>query len=237
MEQASLYLLCAKNYYNGTGDLATLNSVNTSLKYCMDIQLKQAVANGYKLEFCADETEICGAIDVSASGIQTLTGAQQNYWSMSSVALSSAALNFYIQYLSLRGDNPVSYYNAQSGTTLNLNTELTNLENAMDINYWRTDVLAMYSYFNGVTGFLQLVPGSDTGFDGHDLGYLLWGLVDIGDSNKTAVYNALVNGSTSNCWGSFNEDYNANGVPNSHDVRMLEIGCNISAIVKYWDLR
>lgn len=283
VEQTSLYLLCARDYYNATGDLATLNSINASLKYCMDIQLKQAVNNSYRIEFNGDETEICGAVNVTASGISQGTGAL-NFWSLPSVALCTAALDFYIQYLNLRGDNPASYYNSQTSTTMNLNTEKTNLMNSMDTNFWRTDVpeipngfhdtfrkksdnswpakrivnfnlmpiyfgtpyaysdrkakdvTAIKQYFNSTTGFLQLVPGADTGFDGHDLGYLLWSLVDVGDASKTDVYNALVNGSTSDCWGSFCEGYSTTGAPNSHDVRTFETGCNISAIAKYWNL-
>jgi hypothetical protein len=100
----------------------------------------------------------------------------------------------------------------------------------------KKDVEAIAYYFNPTTGFLQLVPGADTGFDGHDLGYLLWGLVEIDDPRKEEVYKALVNGPTADCWGSFNEAYDTTGHPNGHDLRSLETGVNISAIAKYWDL-
>ena len=99
------------------------------------------------------------------------------------------------------------------------------------------DVSAMAHYFDEKTGFLQLVPGADTGFDGHDLGYLLWSLVEVGNPQKTEVYHALVNGPTADCWGTFNEAYTAKGKPNDHDLRTLESGCNVSAIAKYWDLK
>ena len=83
---------------------------------------------------------------------------------------------------------------------------------------------------------MPLVPGADTGFDGHTLGYLLWGLVDIGDSRAEAVHRALVNGPTVDCWGSYAEAYDAKGGANGHDLRTFETGCNISAIAKYWRL-
>jgi hypothetical protein len=98
------------------------------------------------------------------------------------------------------------------------------------------DVDAIAHYYNAKTGFLQLVPGQDSGFDGHDLGYLLWDLIAVGDPRKDEVYQALVNGPTADCWGSFNEAYDTNGVPNAHDLRSLETGVNVSAIAKYWGL-
>jgi hypothetical protein len=119
------------------------------------------------MEFCGDETEICGAVDVTASGMaHRFKPAADNYQ----------------------------------------------------------------------TGFLQLVPGADTGFDGHTLGYLLWGLVDTGRPEARAVHDALVNGPTADCWGSFAEAYSKEGVPNDHDLRTFETGGNISAIAKYWGL-
>jgi hypothetical protein len=97
-------------------------------------------------------------------------------------------------------------------------------------------VRAIAHYFDEKTGFLQLVPGSASGFEGHDLGYLLWGLVEINDPRKDEVYKALVNGPTVDCWGSYNEAYDSNGNRNDHDLRSLETGVNLSALAKYWNL-
>jgi len=198
-------------------------------------------------------------------------------------ALCPASLDFYIEYLHARGEDPANYQNSLSLTTMNLPSEMSKLLKAMDDTFWRTDVPesrggfhdafrrksdmawplkrivnftlmpvyfgapysiqgkaddvgAMAQYFDPKTGFLQLVPGIDDGFDGHDLGYLLWGLVEVGDARKTEVYQALINGPTADCWGSFSEAYNAKGSPNNHDLRTLETGCNVSAIAKYWNL-
>ncbi len=98
------------------------------------------------------------------------------------------------------------------------------------------DVQAMAGFFDPKTGFLPLVPGADTGFEGHDLGYLLWDLVEIGDWRKDEVYAALVNGPTADCWGSFDEAYDQKGHRNGHDLRSLETGINLSALAKYWGL-
>jgi hypothetical protein len=250
----------------------------------MDVQLKDAVANGYKLPFNGDETEICGAVNVSPSGVAMGPPANKQDWSLSSVASCAASLDFYIEYLRARGEDPAHYHNSLTGTTLDLPAEMSRLLKAMDDDFWRTDVpeipggfhdsfrkksdmswplkrivnftlmpvyfgtpfapdrkardvSAIAQYFDRKTGFLQLVPGADTGFDGHDLGYLLWSLVEVGNPKKTEVYQALVNGPTADCWGSFNEAYNATGERNGHDLRTFETGCNVSAIARYWDLK
>jgi hypothetical protein len=71
---------------------------------------------------------------------------------------------------------------------------------------------------------------------GHDLGYLLWGLVATGDSKKAAVYDALVNGPTTGRWGTYHEAYSADGTPNVNGLRSFETGVNLSAIGKYWNI-
>jgi hypothetical protein len=282
VEVTALYLLAARDYYNATHDLQTLTNADHSLRYAMDIQLKQAVTNGYKLEFSGDETEVCGAVDVGATGFDWKLS---RYWSMSSIALCSASLDFYIQYLTAKGANPASYLNSQDNRPLNLNDELGRLKDALEKDYWRTDVpefpggfhdwfrvksdgswpqapvvnftlfplyygtplkyperagkdvSAVKQYFNKKTRLLPLigVPGGKS--LGHDLGYLLWGLVAVGDSQKAAVYDALVNGPTAGCWGTYNESYDGDGVPNANNgLRSFETGVNISAIAKYWGL-
>ena len=100
------------------------------------------------------------------------------------------------------------------------------------------DAAAIAHYFNEKTGFLPLVPGPvETGFEGHDLGYLLWALIEVNNPKKYVVYQALVNGSTPDCWGTFNEAYGADGGRDGNGLRSLETGCNVSAIAKYWNLR
>jgi hypothetical protein len=59
-------------------------------------------------------------------------------------------------------------------------------------------------------------------------------LVAAGDSRKTAVYDALVNGPTVGCWGTYHEAYQTNGTPNANGLRSFETGVNLSAIGKYW---
>jgi hypothetical protein len=61
-------LIAARDYYDGTHDLDTLKSIHKTLQYCMDIQLKEADANGFKLSFNGDETEMCGVVNPSPSG-------------------------------------------------------------------------------------------------------------------------------------------------------------------------
>jgi hypothetical protein len=284
VEEPALYLLCARDYYHATHDLRTLNAVHKSLQHCMDIQLKDAIANGYKLGFNGDETEICTAIDLTPAGTVMSFHAENQDWSLVSISLCAASLDFYMEYLQARGEDVTAYRNSQNGMVLNLNTELAHLLKAMHTDFWRTDVpglpggfhdsfrltstgawplmrianlilmpvyfgtpypedekikdvAAIAPLFDKKTGFLQLVPQAHNGFLGHDLGYLLWCLVEVDNPEKTEVYDALVNGPTADCWGSFNESYTAAGVRNEHDLRTLETGCNMSALAKYWGLK
>jgi hypothetical protein len=283
VEGPAYVLLCARDYLAATHDFPTLRSVDKMLRFCMEEQLRQAVANGDKLEFNGDETEMCGAVDIKPAGTEMRVFCQQKDWSLSSVAICAASLDFFIKYVKQCGENPDAYHSTLTGATLNLHDELAKLVAAMDRDFWRTDVtelpggfhdafrlkadnswpkarisniclMPVYSrtpyaydkkakdvaaiahYFDAKTGFLQLVAGGDTGFDGHDLGYLLWGLVEVGDGRKEAVYQALINGPTCDAWGAFNEAYDGKGVPNDHDLRTMETGVNVSAIAKYWGL-
>jgi hypothetical protein len=143
VEEPGWVLLVARDYYDETHDLATLRSLDRTLRYCMDIQLQTADANGDKMEFNGDETEVCGAVDIGSTGWPH--GSSSSYpgqltWSLSSVAMAAASLDSYIQYVNLCGEDPANYHNAQTKTTMNLNTELTNLIAAMDRDFWRTDV-------------------------------------------------------------------------------------------------
>jgi hypothetical protein len=285
MESTALCVLAARDYYRATGDKVTVTAVHDTIQYCMDAQLAYAAAHNNRMEFCGDETEICGAVDVTASGLtHKFKQAAENYWSMTSVALCAAALEFYIEYLIRQGHDPAKYTNSRNQTVVNLPQELVRLREAMGRDYWRTDVAgqpegfhdsfrakadnawpakritnftlfpvyfgtpylyperraadvaAMARHFDRQTGFLQLVPDADTGFDGHTLGYLLWGMVETGHPEADIVYQALINGPTADCWGSFAEAYSREGVPNDHDLRTFETGCNLSAIARYLNL-
>ena len=281
VEEPGWVLLCARDYYAQTHDLDFLKSIDRTLRYCADIQLKDAVQNGCKLNFNGDETEICGAVDTRAAKIPD--GTSTMVWSLSSIAMAAASVDFYIDYLKAIGSDPANYTNSESHTTMNLNDEVKKFVAAMDRDFWRTDlpespggfhdffrakadgawpkarivnftlmpvffstpyaedekvkdVAAMAQTFDQKTGFLPVVPGTNSGMEGHDLGYLLWGCVETGDWHKDMVYKALVNGPTADCWGSFNEAYDYVGYPNGNDLRSLETGVNVTALAKYWGL-
>lgn len=285
VESTALCVLAARDYCRATGDWQSALKAQGYIRYCMDAQLAHAAANDYRMEFCGDETEVCGAVDFHASGmLHSFKKAAENYWALTSVALCAAALEFYIEFLPRLGMDPATYTNSLNGARLDLREELRRLQEAMGRDYWRTDlpehpdgfhdvfrakadlawpklritnltlfpvyfgtpylrperraldVHAMVHHFDRKTGFLQLVPGADTGFDGHTLGYLLWTLLNVGDPAAEEVYRALANGPTADCWGSFAEAYSRDGVPNDHDLRTFETGCNLSAIAHYWHM-
>ena len=118
VEVTALYILAARDYYHGTHDLATLTNIDTSLRYAMDIQLKNAITNNYRLEFSGDETELCGASDVDALKAEGYNRKLEQCWSMTSIALCAASLDFYIHYLKTKGEDPTNYLNRQNHQTL-----------------------------------------------------------------------------------------------------------------------
>lgn len=280
-ETPALLILSARDYYQSTKDFKTIVGANVSLKYAMDIQLKHAINNKYKLEFSGDETELCGAVSTKAAGFDEDLS---KFWSMSSIALCIASLEFYIEYLNLKNENTIQYKNTLTGDILNLNEELDKLKIAFEDDFWRTDmndhpkgfydwskikasndfpngrivnfslfpmyykmksnfldrlianVITTKSYFS-TSKTLPLVPDvGDKRYLGHGLGYLLWNLIEINDSLKDIVYHAIINGNSVQCWGSYNEAYDADGKPNKNNLRTFETGVNIDAIAKYWDL-
>jgi hypothetical protein len=282
VEEPGWVLLVARDYYRQTHDLALLKSIDSTLRYCAEVQLKQAGAND-KMPFNGDETEVCTAVDITGSGSIEGSDTCTKEWALSSVAMAAASVDFFADYIKAAGGDPTNYHNGQTNTMVDLDAEVKKLVAAMDRDFWRTDVpespagfhdffrnmadgawpkkrLANFTLmpaffgtpyaedekikdvaviaplFDAKTGFLKLVPGADTGMEGHDLGYLLWGCVETGDWRKEAVYHALVNGPTVDAWGAFTEAYDTTGHPNSHDLRSLETGINVSALVKYWGL-
>lgn len=284
VEVTAEYLLDARDYYRATHDLATLTNLDASLRYSMDIQLKHAIQNGYRLEFSGDETELCGAADVAGIRAEGFNRKLPQYWSMTSVALCAASLEFYIEYLKLQDLDPTAYYDRQNQQTLSLPRELKKLQDALERDFWRTDVtgcpqgfhdwfriksngawptgrivnftlfplfygtpleypgrgkddvIAMKQYFNPQMKFLPLIGLRGHEALGHDLGYLLWGLVAINDPEKKAVYDALINGPTVCRWGGYHEAYAGDGTPNHNSLRSFETGVNLSAIGAYWGL-
>ena len=76
------------------------------------------------MEFNGDETELAAG-DLGPTGFD---GQLSHYWSMTSLALCSASLDFYIEYLMAKGANPAAYLNSQDQRILNLNKELGSSE-------------------------------------------------------------------------------------------------------------
>ena len=284
VEVTALYILAARDFYHGTHDLETLTNVDTSLSYSMDAQLKYALTNDYRLEFSGDETELCGASDVPGLKDEGFNRKLEQYWSMTSIALCSASLEFYIEYLKAPGRDPAHYLNRLNNQTLNLYDQLGHLQDALERDFWRTDVPncpqgfhdwfrvksngawpsgrlvnftlfpvyygapmkypgrakcdveAMKQFFNPAIPLLPVTGIAGRRSLGHDLGYLLWGLVAVDDPEKEAVYKALVDGSTAGCWGTYHEAYGNDGTPNRNGLRTFETGVDLSAIAKYWQV-
>ena len=104
----------------------------------------------------------------------------------------------------------------------------------------KSDAEAMLHFYDHKTGFIQLFPGLNNGFDGHNLGFLLYALADVNDPAADEVYRSLTHGPTNSWLGYWNEAYAADGTPHTayspggdNGLRSLETGVNISAIAHY----
>jgi hypothetical protein len=110
--------------------------MNVTLRHCLDIQLKHAVANGYRLESSGDETELCSAVDTEAAGYDRNL---ERHWSMSSMALAMASIDFYMDCMKRWGLDPAAYYSTMEGRRYDLPTERDHFDEAMERDFWRTD--------------------------------------------------------------------------------------------------
>jgi hypothetical protein len=93
-------------------------------------------------------------------------------------------------------------------------------------------------------GFLPIQPGGlSEDYCGHNLGYLLYALVEKEDPMMEQVFDALMNGKSIGCWGTWSEAYKAEGETymrqekgssyTTSNMRPFETGVNIAAIFKY----
>jgi hypothetical protein len=100
-ESPAYVLLLAKAYYEATGDIVFLKSLDELLKFALDIQLDYAKNNNWLLPFNGDETEqYCVREDGSEyGGFPALTGFNKDQLSMSSAAACIASVKFYTDYL------------------------------------------------------------------------------------------------------------------------------------------
>jgi hypothetical protein len=140
VEEPGWVLLVARDYLAQTHDLDFLKSIDRTLRFCAEVQLKEALANDHKLTFNGDETEICGAVDITSTGLRGGGDAARDDWALSSVAMAAASVEFFSDYVKTTGGDPAAYHSALTNGTVDLNAEVKNLVAAMDRDFWRTDV-------------------------------------------------------------------------------------------------
>lgn len=142
-ETPALYMLIAENYFKATGDMETLKSIDESLRFSMKCQLDCARTNGWKLPFNRDETESGGA------GIKLwdLPGK----WSMPSLLLCEASLDFFIRYLEQRGENEKIARHKEM---------LKSIRGSLYSNFWNAET-GMYDWYRGEHGERPRFPISN----------------------------------------------------------------------------
>jgi hypothetical protein len=86
-------------------------------------------------------THIFLYFDILAVGCECSINIRGKYWSMSSIALCNASLNFYTEYLTLKKQDIHSYFNSADNKTINLEIVSQKLNDAFEKGFWRTDLL------------------------------------------------------------------------------------------------
>lgn len=269
-ETPALYILVVANYYKNTGDLQTLKDLDESLRYAINEQLEFAEANDWKLYFNGDETESSGSgipvnekpgkFEWSMTSLAFCAASLEFFITYLEVVGNKSEIpdyqkkleniknsldsNFWREdlgihdwYRGVHGEWPSIRLPNYNLMLMYYKIPLNNPERAV------SNVLAMKQYVNA-KGFLPLQSDRENeDFCGHNLGYLLYDLVEINDPMKDQIYDTLINSGITGCWGTWSEAYHGDGLSYSetwdnriHNLRPFESGINIDAILKYWGL-
>ena len=142
-ETPALYLMIAEGYFRQTNDLTTLQTIDESLRFAMNCQLDCAEKNKWKLPFNGDETESGG------SGINLWD--KPGKWSMPSLLLCCASLQFFIHYLELTGD---------AGKIKMYREKLLLAGKSLNSNFWNEN-RGIYDWYIDEKGERSVLPVSN----------------------------------------------------------------------------
>ena len=252
-ESPAYFCIIASYYYCLTGDEAFIRELLPSLKIAVESQIGYLKKNGNQLRFNGDETE--RYVPRNDGDMYCFNpDFDNNYFSVSSLLLFLAALDFYVQfepladYETLRADvcRSIILNYADSRGLLkwqNSNPELTYymtnynmypiwLDIAVEEEMDKSNVLEMLSFIRPDTGYLPISPGTTEGFTGHTMGILLSCLVKLKHSQAEAVLDSLLE--LTDSYGTFSEFYGPGGVSNSHNMNIFSSGIDIAAIAEYY---
>ena len=267
-ESPGLYVLTAKRYFELTHDTELLAELKESIAYAVDVQLDFARRNDWKMIFNGDETESGGC----AITMRESVTAEKRWVSLPSNLIAIASTRFALenglcsdeaaakegiekltatvdQWLWNEKEGTYYWHRKQDGSPSK--TRMCNYE-IMPLYYNVTDRKKAESaaksqlpfFVDGVIPNQALSETKD--FVGHNLGYLLFAMVELGDPAADRVYNALVRGIAPNCWGMWAESYFVHGEPygpvqtwdnRRHTLRPFESGLNMESIIDYWQRR
>lgn len=128
-ESTAYFVFLVKYYYEKTGNLNFIKSVEESWKHAVDVQLHYAEKNNWNLKFNGDETEqYVPAVDGNMYG--PLPDWNRSSFGMSSVVMAIASTQFMIRYLDDAGrpEEKILY-----------EAKLTKLKYSVDEKYWLED--------------------------------------------------------------------------------------------------
>jgi hypothetical protein len=157
--------------------------------------------------------------------------------------------NFWRTNITVFGNGFYDWYRTQEGGWPQLritNYTLFPIFYGTPLNYPQRayeSVEVIKSYFKEKE-FMPIQPGGENeDYCGHNLGYLLYALVEKKDPMMEQVFDVLVNGKAIGCWGTWSEAYKADGETymrqeegggyTTSSMRPFETGINIAAIFKY----
>jgi hypothetical protein len=132
-EVTAYFVLMLRDYYRRTGDVSVADNVYATMKSAVDAQLDWMSAHNWVIDFNGDETEqYTNKRDGQQyGGFPALTGWDNKNWSFSASAAAAASTQYFIDYLTLKGDpQRAGEYRAK----------LTHVLNAIDATFWRSDL-------------------------------------------------------------------------------------------------
>jgi len=264
-ETPALLVLIAKMYFEKTKDIETINDMIEVIEFAVNVQVDYAEKNEYRLKFNGDETESGGCcIPLRDRPAPEHVGSDK--WSMPSLVMCIKSVKFLND---IKNNGDYDYILEKLKDSLDKNFWRDDLQ---IYDWYRTPdggwpelrlpaYHIMPLYFLGITEKTKksalkmkqyfknkIIPLQPEGicddFCGHGLGYLLYALSEIDDEMKHDVYDALINGGTIGCWGTWSESYHADCTPyheetwdeRQHNMRPFETGVNIDAVMRYWKL-
>lgn len=139
-ESPGLYVILARDYYNATGDMELIKSIQDFMRYCIDLQLTHAEKHDWKMFFNTDETESMG----SGLILRELIDFKETWWSMTSSVICLTSTEFMIKCMRLNGLGDTKECAAYR-------QKMEKVNEALEKNFWN-EGMGIYQWFRTPKG-------------------------------------------------------------------------------------